>query len=159
MSRSLIAAAGNGPSLVPSPFRRLGRPGFLTALALLLVLLPAPAAEPPALPKGLLAQWSRFQAALKADDVKLLAEVTHFPLESNEFGGTIRSAEVLAKRYKTIFPEKTKQCLLSSTLKAQEWDGKVHYEVYCDVGDYPIRFIFGQVGQGFYLTGIDNINE
>lgn len=142
-----------------SRFDELVRGPVLTGLLTLLFLLPAVGAAPPALPKELLSQWSRFQAALKADDVKLLAEVTHFPLESNEFGGSIKSPEILAKRYATIFPEKTKQCLLTSTLKREEWDGKVFYEVYCDVGAYPIRFIFQQIGQQFYLTGIDNINE
>lgn len=116
-------------------------------------------ADSSTLPKGLLAQWSRFQTALKTDDTKLLAEVTRFPLESNEFGGDIRSADVLEQRYATIFPASTKQCLLSSTPKREEFNGKEFYEVYCDVGAYPIRFIFNQIGSQFFLTGIDNINE
>jgi len=49
--------------------------------------------------------------------------------------------------------------LLASTLKREEFEGKVFYEVYCDVGAYPIRFIFEQVGPKFFFTGIDNINE
>jgi hypothetical protein len=113
----------------------------------------------PALPKGLLAQWAKFQTALKTDDTKLLSEVTHFPLESNEFGGGIKSAKVLMERYATIFPAKTKECLLSSSPHKGEFEGKVFYEVYCDVGPYPIRFLFDQVGSQFFFTGIDNINE
>lgn len=34
-----------------------------------------------------------------------------------------------------------------------------YYDVFCDAGDYPIRFIFERVGSGYYLTAIDNINE
>jgi len=132
---------------------------LLTVLAAALCLVSFGAGPPTELPKDLLSQWSRFQAALRTDDVKLLAEVTHFPLESNEFGGNIKSGDVLATRYKTIFPEKTKKCLLASTLKREESEGDVYYDVYCDVGAYPIRFIFSKVGSRYYFTGIDNINE
>lgn len=112
-----------------------------------------------ALPPGLQAPWSSFQAALKADDAALLAQVARFPLKSNEFGGDIASAAVLKERYATIFPEKTKRCLLASVPERLEYDGHVLYEVYCDVGPYPIRFLFEPDGRQYYWTGLDNINE
>jgi hypothetical protein len=116
-------------------------------------------ASPLGLPPGLQAQWSRFQAALKADDAKLLAETARFPIRSNEFGGDIASPEVLAQRYATIFPETTRRCLLASTLERLEYDGHVLYQVYCDVGPYPIRFLFEPQGAQYFWTGLDNINE
>ena len=115
--------------------------------------------SPSSLPPALQAQWSRFQIALKTDDVKRLAETAHFPIRSNEFGGDIASPEVLKQRYSTVFPAKTKECLLASSLNKQEFDGHVIYEVYCDVGPYPIRFLFEQQGAQYFWTGIDNINE
>jgi hypothetical protein len=105
------------------------------------------------------AQWSRFQAALRADDVTLLAGTARFPIRSNEFGGDIASVEVLMQRYATIFPEKTKRCLLASVPEKLEYDGHVLYEVYCDVGPYPIRFLFEPQGAQHFWTGLDNINE
>ena len=116
-------------------------------------------AAPTKLPSGLVSAWSQFQQAIKHDDIDALAKVTKFPLRSNEFGGDIKSVKVLRHRYATIFPAKTKQCLLASTLKQQGTNKAVFYEVFCDVSGYPIRFIFKQTGSRFLLTTIDNINE
>lgn len=115
--------------------------------------------SPPSLPPGLQAQWSRFQRALKDDDVTALAGTARFPIRSNEFGGDIASVEVLKQRYATLFPEKTKRCLLASVPERLEYDGHVLYEVYCDVGPYPIRFLFEPQGAQYFWTGLDNINE
>lgn len=121
---------------------------------------PAEVVEAPAeLPPELLTTWSQFQAAIKANDVRKLAASVRFPLHSTEFGGDIESAKVLAERYKSIFPAKTRECLLAATPDRYKIDKKTYYSVGCDVGDYPINFYFEKVGAGFALTGIDNINE
>jgi len=124
----------------------------------IVLLLPIKAGEPP-VPPQVKVEWAKFQAALKADDLKVLAAMAKFPIRCNEFGGNIKSAKVLADRYKTIFPKATKQCLAKSGIHAQRWDKQMHYEVSCDVGELPIRFIFDFNDAKLLLTGIDNVNE
>ena len=115
-------------------------------------------AAPAALPPELRQRWERFQNALRADDPAAIAALAKFPIHSNEFGGNIANPKTLKNRYATIFPAATKKCLTSATL--QPLKGLIgHYEVYCDVGSYPIRFLFNRIGSHYYFTGIDNINE
>ncbi len=113
----------------------------------------------PALPREVSAEWVKFQSALKADDLPTLIAMTKFPLRCNEFGGDIKNQKVFIQRYKTIFPGPTKQCFASAPLHPEKWKNKLHYEVWCDVGEYPIRFVFDQVGSKLVLTSIDNVNE
>lgn len=113
----------------------------------------------PALPREVSAAWVKFQAALKADDLPALIAMTKFPLRCNEFGGDIKNPKVFAQRYTTIFPAPTKRCFASAPLHPEKWKNKLHYEVWCDVGEYPIRFVFDQVGSQLVLTSIDNVNE
>jgi hypothetical protein len=113
----------------------------------------------PALPQEVSAEWAKFQAALKADDLATLSSMIEFPLRCNEFKGDIKSAKSFAEQYKTIFPAPTKQCFATSPLHPQKWNGQIHYEAWCDIGDYPIRFIFKKVGTKLLLTTIDNVNE
>lgn len=115
-------------------------------------------AAPAALPPELRQQWERFQDALRADEPAAIAALAKFPIRSNEFGGNIANAKTLKNRYATIFPAATKKCLISANLQAQKGLAG-HYEVYCDVSGYPIRFLFNRVGRQYYFTGIDNINE
>lgn len=117
------------------------------------------AAGPVVLRPEMAADWARFQAALKADDLETLTAMTKFPLRSNEFGGDIKSPSVFKQRYKTIFPEPTKQCMATSNLRREKVRNQIHFEAWCDVGQYPIRFIFNQSGPKLYLTAIDNVNE
>jgi hypothetical protein len=124
----------------------------------IVLLLPIKAGEPP-VPPQVKVEWAKFQAALKADDLKILATMAKFPIRCNEFGGNIKSAKVFADRYKTIFPKATKQCLGKSGLQARRWDKRMHYEVSCDVGEYPIRFVFDFNDLKLLLTAIDNVNE
>lgn len=113
----------------------------------------------PELARDVALEWSKFQAALKADDLETLIAMAKFPLRSNEFGGDIKSPSVFKARYKTIFPGPTKQCMAGARLHREKVQNRVHFEVACDVGPYPIRFIFNQVGTKLYLTVIDNVNE
>ena len=122
------------------------------------LMLHMKAGEPPVPPKVKL-EWAKFQAALKADDLKALTAMVKFPVRSNEFGGNIKSSKIFADRYKTIFPAATKQCFAVSTLHTRRWDNQIHYEAWCDVSEYPIRFIFDFNGSKLLLTSIDNINE
>lgn len=151
------------------PMRLLVLPALLCAAALAhaaqpkaqkaATAKPAEVEAPAELPPELLTTWSQVQAAIKANDARKLAASVRFPLHSNEFGGDIESAKVLAERYKTIFPARTRECLLAATPERYKIDKKTYYSVGCDVGDYPINFYFEKVGTGFALTGIDNINE
>lgn len=111
-----------------------------------------------ALPPEMRQQWERFQSALRVDDPAAIAALAKFPIHSNEFGGNIANPKILKNRYATIFPAATKKCLTSATLQAQKGLAG-HYEVYCDVSGYPIRFLFNRIGTQYYFTGIDNINE
>jgi len=116
-------------------------------------------AAPPPLPAELVSAWTRFQQALRADDPDALSQVTRFPLRSNEFGGDISTPSALREKYQTLFPQKTRQCLLAASLKRRHYDKGTYYDVFCDVGPYPIRFIFEQAGSRYYFTSIDNVNE
>jgi len=121
-----------------------------------LVLVAAGTAE---VPQAIQAQWTRFQAAIKADDLPTVIAMSKFPIRSNEFGGDIPSAKVLTQRYTTIFPAPTRQCLATAPLHRETWHKRIHYEVWCDVGAYPIRFLFTPIGSTLSLTSIDNVNE
>ncbi len=116
-------------------------------------------AAPPQLPPGVSSEWTRFQAALKADDMATLTSMIKFPLRCNEFNGDIKTAKSFIQQYKILFPPATKQCFSTSTLHLQKWEGKLHYEAWCDIGDYPVRFIFEWVGNRLLLTTIENVNE
>ena len=111
------------------------------------------------LPRDVSVQWAKYQRALKANDLPTLTSMAKFPVHCNEFKGDIKSAKEFAQQYKVIFPEPTKRCFETSVLHPQKWKGLIHYEAWCDVGEYPIRFIFEQVGFKLYLTSIDNVNE
>ncbi len=113
----------------------------------------------PKVPQEVATQWAKFQAALKADDLTALTSMVKFPLKCNEFNGDMKSSKSFVQQYNTIFPEKTKHCFLTSGLHPQQWENQTHYEAWCDIGDYPIRFIFQQVGKKLLLTTIDNVNE
>jgi hypothetical protein len=111
------------------------------------------------LPREVSVQWAKYQAALKANDLPTLTSMAKFPVHCNEFEGDIKSAKQFAQQYKVIFPEPTKRCFGTAVLHRQKWKGRIHYEAWCDVGEYPIRFIFEHVGSKLYLTSIDNVNE
>ncbi|MBK8726594.1 MAG: hypothetical protein IPL96_11285 [Holophagaceae bacterium] len=106
----------------------------------------------------MIAAWSAFQAALRADDAGALAKVTRFPLRSNEFGGAIATPAALKAKWKTLFPPATKACLLAATPERTE-GAKDSFEAFCEVGGYPIRFIFTQRNGAYRLSALDNINE
>ena len=128
-------------------------------IAIALTISSALFAAEPAFPAGIQTVWSQFQEALRQDSPESLAKVCKFPLQSNEFGGTIKTAKVLKSRYATIFTAKTKQCLLSQTPRKERSGKLVYYEAFCENDKYPIRYIFEQVGSEFYFVSIDNINE
>jgi hypothetical protein len=113
----------------------------------------------PAIPANVSKEWVRFQTALKNDDLPTLIAMIKFPLRCNEFSGDMKSPKAFKACYKTIFPERTKQCFLSSGLLLQREGKQIRYESWCDVGDYPIRFIFKFSGSKLFLTSIDNVNE
>lgn len=114
------------------------------------------AGEPAA---GIDKTWAAFQAALKQKSPEALAKVSKFPIQSNEFGGSIKNAAVLKKRFEEIFTPKTIKCLLAQKPKREVVDKKEYYEAFCDKDKYPIRFIFEKSGSDFLFTAIDNINE
>jgi len=124
-----------------------------------IICLTQAAAGAPKVPPAVALQWGKFQTALKADDLPTLTSMVKFPLHCNEFKGNIKSAKSFIQQYRTIFPEPTKHCFLTSELHPKKWENKMHYEAWCDVGDYPIRFIFTQIGNRLLLTDIDNVNE
>lgn len=127
----------------------------LAALAQSPVPLPTPKSP---LPPDLAAAWTAFQAALKADDAAALAKVARFPLRSNEFGGNLADAAALKRKWTTLFPPATKACLLAAT--PQKTAGaRDTFEVFCDVGGYPIRFIFRKAGNAYRFAALDNVNE
>jgi len=126
-------------------------------LPVLLLVLQAPAPTP-ALPPDLVAAWSAFQAALKADDAGALAKVSRFPIRSNEFGGNLADAAALKRKWKTLFPPATKACLLAATPEPSA-GARDTFEVFCDVGGYPIRFIFRKAGSTYRFAALDNVNE
>jgi hypothetical protein len=111
------------------------------------------------LPREVSVNWAKYQAALKANDLPTLTSMAKFPVHCNEFNGDIKSAKEFAQQYKVIFPKPTKRCFETAVLRPQKLKGQIHYEAWCDVGEYPIRFIFEQVGSKLYLTSIDNVNE
>jgi hypothetical protein len=126
-------------------------------LPALLLLLQAPAPKA-ALPSELAATWTAFQAALKADDAGALAKVSRFPIRSNEFGGNLADAAALKRKWKTLFPPATKACLLAATPERSA-GARDTFEVFCDVGGYPIRFIFRKAGTAYRFAALDNVNE
>jgi hypothetical protein len=128
-------------------------------LLLIIALVIAVSAGAQELPREVSVQWSKYQTALKANDLHSLTSMARFPVRCNEFKGDIKSAKDFARQYKVIFPEATKRCFETSVLHPQKWKGSIYYEAWCDVGEYPIRFIFEQVGSKLYLTSIDNVNE
>jgi len=111
------------------------------------------------LPREVSVEWGKYQRALSANDLATLTSMAKFPVHCNEFQGDIKSAKDFVQQYQVIFPKPTKRCLETSLLRPQKWEGRIHYEVWCDVNEYPIRFIFEQVGSKLYLTSIDNVNE
>ena len=127
-------------------------------IAAIICLTPAMAGEPK-IPQEVANQWAKFQGALKADDLATLTSMIKFPLKCNEFKGDIKSPKSFIQQYNTLFPAKTKQCFLTSNLHPQQWKNQTFYEAWCDIGDYPIRFIFKPAGKKLLLTTIDNVNE
>jgi hypothetical protein len=121
---------------------------------ILLLCITQALADTPEIPQNVASQWAQFQTALKADDLSILLSMVKFPLQSNEFGD-IKTPKAFREQYKTIFPEKTKDCFLTSSLNPQKWKKQVFYEAWCE----PIRFTFKQVGTKLFLTDIDNVNE
>jgi len=132
---------------------------FLKHLLLVVALFVPAYADASELPRDVSTQWAKYQAALKANDLRTLTSMAKFPVQCNEFKGDIKSAKAFAEQYKIIFPEPTKRCFETSVLHPQKWKGSIHYEAWCDVGEYPIRFIFELVGSKLCLTSIDNVNE
>jgi hypothetical protein len=128
-------------------------------LLLAIALVTPVYAGAPELPREVSVQWAKYQAALKANDLHTLTSMAKFPVHCNEFKGDIKSAKGFAEQYKVIFPEATKRCFETSVLHPQKLKGRIYYEAWCDVGEYPIRFIFEQVGSKLCLTSIDNVNE
>ena len=113
--------------------------------SIIALLCNAPAlAGTPEIPQNVASQWAQFQTALKADDVSRLLSMVKFPLRSNEFGD-IQTPKVFRERYKTIFGEKTKHCLLTCSLNPQERKKQVLYQAWCE----PIQLIFKQAGTNY----------
>ncbi len=125
------------------------------AVAALAMTAPGPAAP---LPPDLAAVFRDFQAALKADDPAALAKVTRFPLRSNEFGGPVKDAAVLKKRWGRIFPAERKAGLLKAPLERTE-GVKDTFEAFTDAGGLPIRVLFTRTQAGWRFSSVDNINE
>lgn len=133
--------------------------GFTKHLLLAIALVIPAYAGAPEIPREVSVQWAKYQGALKANDLHTLTSMAKFPIRCNEFKGDIKSAKQFEERYRLIFPEPTKRCFETSVLHVQKGKGRTYYEAWCDVGEYPIRFIFEQVGSKLCLTSIDNVNE
>jgi hypothetical protein len=101
---------------------------------------------------------ARFKDALRRDSPADLAAISRFPLFSNDLGGTIETPTVLAQRWRRIFTERRRQCLLNDALGGWSAGEQHGYELFCDE-DLPLRFLFEQTPEGWRFTGIDNINE
>lgn len=49
--------------------------------------------------------------------------------------------------------------MTTSNLRQKNVRNQIYFAAWCDVGQYPIRFIFNQSGSKLHLTAIDNVNE
>ena len=103
--------------------------------------------------------WSRFQAAVRANDPMAMARISRFPLASNDFGGPIAGPTELRQRFQLIFTASMRQCLLQQTPRTLVVDGGLFHEAFCDVDHRPIRFVFERFGSEVRWSAIDNINE
>jgi len=132
------------------------RQRFHLAAGLLLLVAEPCRAE---LPQPMAATWRLFQAAVRANDPAAMARISHFPVESNEFGGDIPDAVRLRERFARIFPDGRRACLLNQTPTPLRLGDRPTYEVFCDNDRVPIRFLFEPVGADYRWTVLDNINE
>jgi hypothetical protein len=103
--------------------------------------------------------WAKFQAALKADDLKTLNTMVKFPLLSNDLCGVIKSAAAFADCYKTIFPNETKQCIAMSELSPGYGENKqIYYGISWNSGpgcnNFPIVYGFEFNGSRLLFTSV-----
>jgi hypothetical protein len=144
------AAEPNGDRLAGPPADSLFF--FVKSVDLAAEPLQSKASDP--VPPKVKLEWAKFQAALKADDLKTLNTMVKFPLLSDDIScGNIKSAAAFADCYKTIFPDKTKQCLVMSQLSGD--NKQMRYGISWHRGcDYLILYEFEFNGSQLFLTSM-----
>lgn len=106
-----------------------------------------------AVPPEMLKVWQAFQQAVAAGDSSKVAALSKFPIASNDFGGTIKSATVLRQRFKTIFRPEIVACFAKAEPKAVT--GFPGYLVECESS---LAFGFKQQRGAYRFSYIDNAN-
>lgn len=106
-----------------------------------------------AAPAEMLKVWQAFQQAVAAGDSNKVATLSRFPIASNDFGGPIKSAAVLRKRFRTIFRPEIVACFAKAEPKAVT--GFPGYLVECESA---LAFGFKQQRGDYRFSYIDNAN-
>lgn len=106
-----------------------------------------------AAPPEMLKVWQAFQQAVAAGDSGKVATLSQFPIASNDFGGPIKSAAVLRKRFQTIFRPEIVACFAKAEPKAVS--GFPGYLVECEGA---LAFGFKQQRGVYRFSYIDNAN-
>jgi hypothetical protein len=100
--------------------------------------------------------WAKFQLAVARDNIDELSRISHFPIESNDFGGAIKSRDILAERYPTIFYDAMKRCVANN--KPVTMEGYRGYIVDCNNDNLAIGLGFEKFADGYRFSYIDNAN-
>lgn len=109
-------------------------------------------------PQQLNHTWVQFQEAVKKADVEAVATMVHFPLRSNDFGGTIKSTSVFKSKYKEIFSSFVVGKITTVSLK--KINGYKGFVADCsDPDGLALVFGFEKYGDKYLLSYIDNANE
>lgn len=134
------------------PFKTYLRP--LWGLMLALVLCgPVSAQTGGAAPAEMLKVWQAFQQAVAAGDIDKVAALSTFPIASNDFGGPIKSAAVLRKRFQTIFRPEIVACFANA--QPMSVTGFPGYLVECESA---LAFGFKNHKGTYRFSYIDNAN-
>ena len=104
-------------------------------------------------PAEMMGLWSSFRDAVEKHDIDRVAMLSKFPIAANDFGGQIKSAVVLKKRYERIFTPLVEACFAREHPKAVP--GYPGYLVDCN--GY-LGFGFRKYGGEYRFSYIDNAN-
>jgi hypothetical protein len=109
-------------------------------------------AEGEKLPQEMVKVWSSFRAAIAQRDVSTVVRLSDFPIAANDFGGPIKSSNVLKARWSKIFSTAVEGCIAQEEPKSVP--GYPGYLVECN----SLAFGFKKFGEHFRFSYIDNAN-
>ena len=109
--------------------------------------------------------WSKFKAAVAANNKAAVAEMTKFPVSMPSGIKPIKDKQGFSQRFNEIFQGEANAAQCFATAKPER-ESAQRCSVYCPFkqtpeqkDNAPIRFIFELTRNGWKFVGLDNINE